>query len=865
MSPCNNTADGQCKPCSRGMFKPDTSAALNCSACSETCDTGEYISQNCSATADRVCSDCVSQCDAGFYLNPCTNFSSGSCVGCSATSFKTESDLTATSCTNCTVCQSGTQFYSQNCSRTSNAVCDSCTSTCPPGQRLIPCTNFTQGDCVACEDGKFKTGQNSDTTCTACSTCAANQFVLQNCTSSSNTVCGNCTLSCQAGFYLTPCTSTTSGNCTACGDGTFKLASTPAATSCTSCTLSCPVNQYITSNCTSSQDITCGRCLTSCPAGQYLEPCTQYSNGTCKSCTLGQDFKSLAGNSTRCTACTASCAPGMYMSKNCTLTSDAECTPCSPTCPAGKFFTGCTTFQNSTCTDCEDTKTFKVGSNNQTFCDQCSSECDAPDQYISANCTKTSNRACLTCLKECGPGLRVRPCTLLSNAACIACANGTFKNNTDNRTDCTTCTATCPSGQYVSANCTPTSDLVCSPCLSTCGPGTYLTNCTTFRNAVCVNCSATTYKPGSDGLQSCFPCATSCPSNATFSSFISTNCTRTSDAVCSQCLDQCDSGKYLQTCSTFKNGSCPACNTGFWKFGLDGRTSCSQCSPGCPPFQYISEPCTLTSERVCGNCLTSCGPSLYLSPCTLFTNGTCQSCSATSYKGTTDNSTSCLACSTTCPPAQYFFVNCTRTADRVCAGCLSSCGPGQFLQNCTKFQDGSCVDCNSTSYKNGTDSRNSCYSCSGLCPAGVQFQSVNCTRTSDRVCTSCFNQCGPGQALSTCTSYTDGFCYNCSSTSYKNGTDSSTTCKSCSLTCGTRQFISINCTRTSDRVCSNCSTCPADQYFTKDCSLNGGDTVCAPCAVCAVGLTRTSTSCLLGINSNCTGEASSSSSFFFFI
>ena len=83
--------------------------------------------------------------------------------------------------------------------------------------------------------------------------------------------------------------------------------------------------------------------------------------------------------------------------------SDTSCTPCTASCPAGKYLSGeCLATKNTICLDCPSGK-FKedVGGD------------------------------CVACLSNCGPGFfldsSVNTCTTATSPTCEACASNYFK------------------------------------------------------------------------------------------------------------------------------------------------------------------------------------------------------------------------------------------------------------------------------------------------------------------------------------------------------------------------------------------------------------------------------------------------------
>jgi hypothetical protein len=431
-------------------------------------------------------------------------------------------------------------------------------------------------------------------------------------------------------------------------------------------------------------------CRTSCIAG------SEYRADT-RSCSISKEVTGV-----RCSAC-STCSNNQYETRAC----------------GGSDGT-----QNRTCGDCTAASctagaSYAIGNcpngdvNHKVRCTGCTT-CQIPFEHQMQACTPTSDTVCAACTAgDCQAGQYI-------SAAC-----GLGFNVCDN------CKTSCPADNYMSGTCdgrSTTDTINCVGCKTNCGSGNYVTG----------TCPGT----GTSDTKTCTACKTSCPAG----DYMSGTCsgTGTTDTIaCPACKATCGSGKYMI-------GTCSGTST-------SDTIGCGSCKTTCGTGKYMSGTCsgTGTSDTIaCPSCRTSCGAGYYI-------NGTCpgnlsydntakactlckteKDCAADEYlSGTCDgtsrtDTTQCVKCSGACPDGQQVAVACTRTADRICTACPTSCpSPNMYLT-------GSC----------------SCLTCSGDCPAG-QYEASACTVVADRVCAACSGACPAGTyEVSACTAKADRVC-----------------------------------------------------------------------------------------------------------
>ena len=238
------------------------------------------------------------------------------------------------------------------------------------------------------------------------------------------------------------------------------------------------------------------------------------------------------------------------------------------------------------------------------------------------------------------------------------------------------------------------------------------------------------------------------------------------------------------------------------------NTVCSTCKV-CGTGDYLSTPCTATSDSLCIKC------------------GVCGTGNYTSSVCTSRNNTVCTNC-TACGTGKYVSTACNSTSDALCTSCpvgsfssapgASSCSPcaaGKFSLNGAS----QCSDCGAGRYGTGTG-MSTCLTCD----AGTfSWMSVS------SFCTNC-----TAGTYSTGTGFTAvSNCSGCSSGAYGSGTGG-TICSSCAAgtyTSSTGNVLCTSCsagfvsTGTGVTSTSGCTGCATGNF-----ASSTGVTVCSTCA-----------------------------------
>ncbi|EGD78970.1 hypothetical protein PTSG_11807 [Salpingoeca rosetta] len=728
-----------------------------CRDCTQTCPEGHYMSSPCSANADAVCTPCTTAdacLSTEVLIGTCGGTETTQCVPCHPECL-TCSGPSASNCTSCErgVFLSGTEcrtecdlgFYPstasgecelchpscRDCVGATSTACTSCNSPlfllgtecvagCPTGY-FGDTTSQTCRQCRQCPTGTYKTGGcdgTQDTVCTMWTPCAVGEYEVVSPTAFRDRECAACRQSCPAGSELVgECggpEGTSNPSCEPCDAGFFK--EEPGAGSCQACRTSCEAGSFLTGQCSTTTQPTCQLCKSSCGPDHYLTGvCEGRQDFTCEACNTCEEGEYEvapclgSGQNRQCATCRTSCPAGQFLTGMCQGTTQPQCMSCrtQEDCAENEFVSGecggADGRQNPTCESC-DGSCARCDGSAPTDCVACSgslsldtdtgrcvSDCSA-GTYAADNVCEDCDPSCAACFG--GASTECTACfpdTFLSNGRCVAtCPQGTFANATTGR--CQTCSQ-CPSGTFVEAACTTTSntvctawtecapgtyqstaptttsDRVCSTCTTTCPAGQELSvSCTPTHNAQCTACNAGTYKPSS-GPQACQACVQSCSEGY----YVSGTCTATSTPTCILCTSTCAEGFFLQgECAGSSNPHCEACDT-------------------CDIGKYETRACTLNSDRQCSACTTpdACAQGEYLDgECTPTSNPRCKPCTTTSQCGADQflagecaadaPNPTCTTC-TTCAGDEYEAAPCTETSDRQCAKCTDACPNGHFL------------------------------------------------------------------------------------------------------------------------------------------------------------------------------------------
>ena len=276
--------------------------------------------------------------------------------------------------------------------------------------------------------------------------------------------------------------------------------------------------------------------------------------------------------------------------------------------------------------------------------------------------------------------------------ACFACGECTLQQAATNSNGEASFTV---SGTYMTQECLPASDRVCSLCSTSCGEGRLITGWCTRRQ----------------DLQ-CAPCTTTCGPERYLSAArcLGGTTTDTVLAGCLGCVASCSAGFYLKgTCpgNTRESNLCVPCDlnkpcVGQYRAGCSGSedTFCAD-FPDCGPGFYLADE-SATQAGTCQAC-SSCGSQSVVRPCTRFDDTVCRGSSSCSGG---------LPCSRlTASNRSSFFCDYSGGAERAFCGV---CPPGYR-------SDGQyCVEC-PRGYTCDLAGR---VACRGQCPPWVRSECV---------------------------------------------------------------------------------------------------------------------------------------------
>lgn len=571
----DSTSNATCEACSAGEFcAGGESLAVACAAgtwdhdgspateCTEwtTCEAGEYIAEEGTATTDRACSPCASGtfsmtvdsaeclpasvCAAGtVQITPATATTDVSCAPCAAGEFCAggvaaiaacgagtwdHDGSAATECVEWSSCDAG-QFVSEEGSATTDRTCSGCASgSYSAVANAVACQSWTD-----CAPGSYVSTPGTFESDRTCSYCDSDSYT----TSMNESSCLPLG-SCPAGTVLTdPGNSTTAPTCEACTPGYYCAGGEASAIGCAQGTW-----DHDTSPAT--------ECVaeTVCVPGERVESESDpVTDRVCVSCEVGS--YTTVENETECTSWT-SCTTGEFIFTAGTSTSDQVCSVCEPATysPSGDA-DSCTAW--STC---------------------------QPGEYESVAGTDASDRQCAACEAE-------HYSTTQNVTSCQAwsvCAAGTFVSNTPSATEDRDCQP-CQSGTYSSGT-------NATECLEhgTCEAGTEQTAAGTSTAATsCEDCSAGEYCAGGEAS------AVACDADSyDDDSDPATACVAKTDCV---------AGEYVSSAgSATQNRTCAACESG--SFSTEDNVSACQSWTTCVPGEYVTNDGTTTTDRTCAAC-----------------------------------------------------------------------------------------------------------------------------------------------------------------------------------------------------------------------------------------------------------------------
>jgi len=743
-------------------------------------------------------------CDAGYELNA-TNMD-GVCVQCPPGFVKAEY-----SNANCTLCPADT-FADMPAS----TVCTACAENA--------FSNVGASSCV-CDAGYVDSGQN-DASGESCEACAPNYY--REIGQASCVSCGE--------HMISPEGSSSELNCSClggyCGLNEYNEAyETGCVGKITTECFSCPNNSgtlYPGNQTYPNIGVESCQCL---PGYEFnlLKHMT-----SCLPCELGF-YKEVLGNVT-CIACpvnfttgsTASvnlnscvCAPGLvYVAGN---TEESSCEPCPShtfkkdysnssqcancsTCPLEneRITEACSSFQDTQCGPCQDNSNLPLNQDSRTFCD-------------------------------CNAGYEAD----LTADACVPCAIGTYRNTNSNNSilcmpcpgnlfadvtgsiECTSCSAHCLEGYFVSAECNATRDIECQTCQS-CHVGYYsrsIDNSTTdttcgaqFANnradTNCSLCDANYYCV--DGVRfSCMEYAISATGSYDESQCVCEDGYYMQDGVCVQCprdsyclnntLYPCPEHAYNNFLGSSNVLACN-CFRQYYRVLSENDVTCHLCQSGDACLNESAYNCT--DDRMLLTPLSDKG-----STCTCV-NG---------FYNNEDNTT-CIECplNSYCVEGQRFACSSDRHTlhPRSDSQDLCFCLPG--TSSTSQYPNSSCTLCGDNTYCEGDN-------VVWGCPEN-SISNQGSTTLSD-----C--KCAVGYEATL--NHTNLVCSKCAHGSFKDITNNSA-CKACTkCSASLHQVYEYEaCRAEADAVCSPCTVCPASGQFVSMPCTDDLNAECANCTVC---------------------------------
>lgn len=895
---CN---DGNCVACEKNTFKDTVGGAATCDPCHlNSVSPRASTSQDaclCKRGYEQV--DTGYGCDAcagGTYSDALNSEECHVCKDDTPHTYTPSSEFPydeLTACTACTLCPDGSFFNTEGgcggVQGTDDITCQTClaaglvtgtqattesaTAGNPNfGEDSCKCNaGFTVGntgtssvtsfttegvtgdryDCTACEVGYYRSGLGV-ASCNKCPTHTTT--LLSAATLRDNCLCGlgaglsedDVCEECQADFYKPDVANVTCSGC-------WPFSGTNSGVGSTSCQCK-PGYIFPTAqaNALASDDYDSLTCQ-ACEGGKFSSIFTLGSS--CNNC--GVDTFAQTGASV--------CSDCGHHSSTLNLTTQSICL-CDQGFQRFVGFEGVNPDECRTCTP----GTFKSNPLDEN-CGDCTAFC-GEDERVQTFCTEYDDLVCESCQNNSNKAtnlLETGPCNCdagfeLQGDLCEECAVGKSRSTNNNNTilcqtcegytfqaergaiECQACSLHCPTleegaseRKYVTQDCQPASDIVCSPC-TICESGKYAeTFCgpshdNNRNDSVCKICEAGQYCTNQQQLP--------CPAN-TFSLAGNGN------PLCT-CLDgyyrdenddcvKCGHGFY---CFDEGRNACPGdslthtqfsthrldchCKNGHYRFPVNDTTAfnCAACLPNDWCFNNTHNNCT--DER-----MTSPSGSFHISNCTCADGwynslddtecvmcpvdhycfeGRRFECSNDRWTQGENNLLSADAC--VCRPGT--FGNTATHTDIFSSPVMPSCGPcdNQFYCLGTDNTQTPCPS-NSSTEGPGADERIDCKCVQGFQPIGsTPHACEECitgkfkTNTGNVQCSNC----------TYCSSDTPAFLYHeevCSSTQ-------NAVCDACDACTNGTTFIDRHCQDFLDTECSTCGSCDlTEQFIRKVCTL----------------------------------------------
>jgi TNFR/NGFR cysteine-rich region len=382
---------------------------------------------------------------------------------------------------------------------------------------------------------------------------------------------------------------------------------------------------------------------------------------------------------------------------------------------------------------------------------------------------------------------------------CYYCAMGTYTDS-PGLTVCSLCSA----GKKAEA-------VGMSACTS-CNAGTI----SSAGQCICASCIPGTSFSATSGQSACIAC-TKCGAGT----YISSDCTASSDRTCASCSST------GSTCTGYQYWSCPGGTpTGYTCTPCTGTVAGQYCAAGNEPSLVCNG--KGSTDSTCAACQVG---KYKDSPSVM----SCVSCLLGTYTAST-GSIACLPC-TNKPATGAAYVSWTTPASS--NSCPYQCIPGYYRSG------SNCIACNKTAGKySGASDLTACQSCTRGSTNGnsyflipTNFSGIN---------NDCPWECNAGykkSMIGTCVACTSGTTYHAASDNavYQN---QSNTCLNCTKLCANGTFMTTPCITTRNRVCPVCSAkCPTGYYVATECSQTS-DLTCKACVTkCSVNQYLSATKC----------------------
>eukprot|EP00049_Salpingoeca_infusionum_P013839 m.258220 g.258220 ORF g.258220 m.258220 type:complete len:1753 (+) comp15536_c3_seq7:223-5481(+) len=611
---------------------------------------------------------------------------------------------------------------------------------------------------------------------------------------------------------------------------------------------------YTMATCQSTMYASGNECLdlAICQAGSFVstQP-TSTTNRGCSSCTSGY---TTTTNQASCTAWTT-CSSSQYQSKAPTSFSDRVCQPIR-ICTASEYETKAPTeTSNRECqaiTVCNDNTQYETTAPTTTSDRECTSltTCLQYEEYETVAKTATTDRQCET-LSTCDAGQQtsVEP-TATTDRQCEACPLAHFKANDGNEA-CSRCHV-CQSTEYVSTNCTLTSNTACTQCFGTCLSGRYKKRvCSEFHDDECIpclvqaDCQQSEYifgdcNPDSTQGPECLPCHASCLTCTGGALHECTSCPEGTALLDGECVSECGLGMaayegvcvechescgdicigpadhHCQSCYNAADGSSvPFENATFLVLTTE---SSGKCVSTCPDNHYKGN-----DTGNCELCKTCFPGSMASTPCTQLTPRECTSCVLGVTFQSLSNQPECIS-TTKCKPGEEQVVDPQLALDREC----STCAVGEYQPEAEQLSCLPITRCDTTAqYESTPQTASTDAICSPLtvCDLEFEYEMVPATYTSNRICTNT-TVCPPGQYVETLeTPTSDAICRACANETHQ--PDSHQLFCHDTTQCSDTEYISTETTSSSDRKCTPLTVCDGkDEWILVNHTLTS-DRVCS--------------------------------------